>query len=108
MKRILIVLAVLAAISVCAVAGMAQTSKGAITGIVTDQNGAVIAGAEVELKNPATNQSRTTTTNDSGLYRFDAVDLAVYDLTIRAKGFRTLTNTGLEVQANRTATLDIK
>ena len=94
-------------VSICGI-GMGQTSKGTVTGLVTDPNGAVVAGAEVELKNPATNQNRTTTTNDSGLYRFDAVDLAVYDLTIRAKGFRTLTNTGLEVQANRIATLDIK
>ena len=57
---------------------------------VTDPQGAVIGGADVELKNPATNVSRTTTTNDSGLYRFDAVDLGTYDLVIRAKNFKTI------------------
>ena len=86
----------------------AQTSKGTVTGLVTDQNGAVVPGAEIELKNAATNQVRTTATNDSGLYRLDAVDLAVYDLTIRHKGFKTLTNTGIEIQANRIANIDVK
>ena len=84
----------------------AQTSRGTVTGIVTDPQGAVVAGAEIELKNTATNQIRTTTTNDSGLYRFDAVDLGIYDLTVKAKGFSTVKNTGLEVQANQTATVD--
>ncbi|HET6893658.1 MAG TPA: carboxypeptidase-like regulatory domain-containing protein, partial [Pyrinomonadaceae bacterium] len=84
----------------------AQTSRGTVTGIITDPNEAVVAGAEVELKNTATNQIRTTTSNDSGLYRFDAVDLGTYEVTIRAKGFKSVKNTGVEVQANRTATLD--
>ena len=93
----------------CAAATVgAQTSKGTITGIVTDPNGAVIPGAEIELKNAATNQARMTTTNDSGIYRLDAVDLAVYNLTIRKKGFKTVTNTGIEIQANRIATIDVK
>jgi len=91
-----------------AAAVSAQTSRGTVTGIVSDQNGSVISGAEAELKNSATNQVRTTKTNDSGLYRFDAVDLAVYDLTIKAKGFKTITNTAILVQANRIATIDAK
>src|SRR5437588_2140417 len=87
---------------------MGQTSKGTVTGVVTDPQGAVISGADVELKNPATNVSRTTTTNDSGLYRFDAVDLGTYDLVIRAKNFKTSTSTGVQISANRTATIDAK
>jgi hypothetical protein len=84
----------------------AQTSRGTVTGIVTDPAGAVINGAAVELVNKSTNQKRSGTTNDSGLYRFDAVELGQYDLMIRASGFRPLTNTGIEVQANLTVTLD--
>ena len=84
----------------------AQTSRGTVSGSVTDPNGAVVAGAEVELKNSATNYVRTATTNDSGIYRFDAVDLGTYELTIKAKGFKTVKSTGLEVQANRTANVD--
>ena len=78
-----------------------QTSRGTITGTVTDQNDAVLAGVEVELKQTETNQTRTSITNDSGIYRFDAVDLGVYEITIKAKGFKSVTIKGIQVQANR-------
>lgn len=108
LNRMLTLLLPLTLIALWAATTPAQTSRGTVTGTVTDQNGAVVSGAEVELKNAATNQMRTTKTNDTGLYRLDAVDLAVYDLTIKAKGFRTVTNTGLEIQANRATNIDVQ
>lgn len=84
----------------------AQTSRGTVTGAVTDPQGAVIQGATAELRNIGTNQTRTSTTNDSGLYRFDAVDLGIYDLKVSAQGFKSYTAKGIEVQANRIATFD--
>ncbi|HXG91499.1 MAG TPA: carboxypeptidase regulatory-like domain-containing protein [Blastocatellia bacterium] len=85
-----------------------QTSRGTVTGVVTDPQGAVIAGATAELTNKQTNQTRTTTTNDAGIYRFDAVDLGIYDLKITAQGFKAYTATGIEIQANRIATFDVR
>lgn len=105
---VLMFMAASALISFCEPGVLAQTSKGVVTGTVADQSGAVINGAEIELKNPATDQSRSTTTNDSGIYRFDAVDLGTYDVIIRVKNFKTITNTGVQVQANQTATIDVK
>ncbi|MFY9555038.1 MAG: carboxypeptidase regulatory-like domain-containing protein [Blastocatellia bacterium] len=84
----------------------AQTSRGTVTGVVTDPQGAVIQGATAELRNTGTNQTRTSTTNDAGIYRFDAVDLGMYDLKISAQGFKAHTSTGIEIQANRIATFD--
>src|SRR5262249_33166785 len=43
----------------------------------------------------------------AGIYRFDAVDLGIYNLKILAAGFRTYTATGVEIQANRIATFDV-
>ena len=57
----------------------AQTSRGTLTGIVTDAQGAAMAGAQVSLMNESTNVRRTTTANEAGLYRFDAVDAAPHD-----------------------------
>src|SRR5215471_14675665 len=85
----------------------AQTSRGTVAGMVSDPNGAIILGAEVELKNTATNVSRNTTTNDSGLYRFDAVDLGTYEVIIRMKGFKTANRTDVLAQANRITTADV-
>lgn len=84
----------------------AQTSRGTVTGAVTDPQGAIIQGATAELKNTLTNQTRTGTTNGSGIYRFDAVDLGIYDLKISGQGFKAHTSKGIEIQANRTATFD--
>src|SRR5262245_37313887 len=86
----------------------AQTSRGTVTGIVTDPQDQVISGAEVELKNPLTNVSRTTTTNDTGLYRFDAVDLGSYDVIIRAKGFKTSNTAGVLAQANLVTNVNVE
>ena len=51
---------------------------------------------------------RSTTSNESGVYRFDAVDLGEHDLTVKAHGFRTMTNRSLNVQAAQTVGLDVQ
>ncbi|MBX5477856.1 MAG: TonB-dependent receptor [Pyrinomonas methylaliphatogenes] len=105
-KRVSVLL--LAALLTAAAATYAQTSRGTVTGTVSDPNGAVIAGATVTLLNTQTNQTRTTTTNEAGLYRFDAVDLGIYDLSISADGFKPVSIRSIQVQANRIATFDVQ
>jgi len=89
----------------CATA-IAQTSRGTLTGTVTDSSGAVVSSATVKLTETATGVSRQTTTNAAGIYRFDAVDLGNYSLLVQAKGFATQSETGLAVQAARTLNVD--
>ncbi len=84
----------------------AQTSRGAISGTVTDASGAVVPGATIQLVQVATGAVRSTTTNEAGIYRFDAVDLGVYTLKIGKPGFKIFSSTVLGVEANRTTTLD--
>ena len=85
---------------------LAQTSRGTVSGTVTDSAGAVIAGAKVELANKNTGIVRATTTNGAGIYRFDAVDLGMYDLRINHTGFKQFVNTDIGIEANRTVTID--
>src|SRR6267142_4769334 len=89
-----------------AVAAQAQTSRGTVTGTVTDTNGSVISGATVTLTNMETTVSRATTTADAGFYRFDAVDLGNYSLSIVASGFGEVTKTGVLASANQTSVVD--
>lgn len=104
----LVIIAAFALVSITATSTKAQTSRGTVTGVVTDPNDAVIPGAEVELKNMATNESRMSTTGDSGSYRFDAVDPGTYNVIVRAKNFKTLTSTNVQVQANQTSNVQAK
>ena len=85
---------------------IAQTSRGTLTGIVTDSSNAVVVDATVRLTETATGVSRQTTTNGAGLYRFDAVDLGTYKLSVEAKGFSTQNQTGIQIQAARTLNID--
>ena len=84
-----------------------QTSRGTVTGIVSDPSGSAVPGATVELKGTQTGVSRSTTTNQTGVYRFDAVDLGEHDLTFKAQGFRPVTTRSINVQAAQTAGIDI-
>lgn len=85
----------------------AQTSRATITGIVTDPTGAGVAGADIELKNEATQTLRTATSNEAGLYRIDAVDPGVYMITVKRAGFSTATRRNLPANAGQTASVDI-
>jgi len=92
-------------VALCATS-IAQTSRGTLTGIVTDSSNAVVVDATVRLTETATGVSRQTTTNGAGLYRFDAVDLGAYKLSVEAKGFATQSQTGIQIQAAHTLNID--
>ncbi|HYL65151.1 MAG TPA: carboxypeptidase regulatory-like domain-containing protein [Candidatus Methylomirabilis sp.] len=87
--------------------GRAQTSRGTLTGVVTDSSGAVVAKAAVTITQSGTNLKRETTTNEAGLYRFDAVDLGTYSLSVHATGFRTKDTTGVAIEAAHTTNIDV-
>ena len=86
MKFVLALLAVL----LLATVGFGQSTS-AVTGIVTDPNGAVVGGATVKLTDTKTKQEQTATTSDQGGYSFAKVPPgAGYQLTFTAQGFQTL------------------
>jgi hypothetical protein len=89
-----------------ALAAHAQTSRGTVTGTVLDPSGAVIAGARVSLTGVETGGKLSTESNNAGVYRFDAVDLGVYELKVAHPGFRTYAGVGIKVEANRATTVD--
>ena len=84
-----------------------QTSRGTITGIVTDASAAAAPNASVELTNKQTGITRATITNEGGVYRFDAVDLGEYDVTVKSVGFKTTTNRSVNIQAAQTVSIDV-
>jgi outer membrane receptor protein involved in Fe transport len=90
----------------CLVQG--QTSRGTVTGIVTDPSAAVVPGATVELVGNETGVKRETKTNEAGLYRFDAVDLGSHRLTVTAAGFRTFVIQNISVAAGIVTSQDAR
>src|SRR5262245_36754033 len=69
----------------------AQTaSTGALTGTVTDSNGAIIQNANITLRNYGTNETLTAVTDQDGLYRFALLAAGEYELTVDSAGFSPL------------------
>lgn len=81
-----------------------QGTNGQISGTVTDQTGAVIAGATVQVTSIGTNLTRQTTTNESGFYAFQALPIGRYSVEISSQGFQTL-KTEVVVNVTQTTTL---
>jgi hypothetical protein len=68
----------------------AQTTiSGGLTGVVTDQSGAVVPNAEVEIRDSAKGTTQSTKTDQQGVYRFFFLAPARYALTVTYEGFRT-------------------
>src|SRR5215831_4776307 len=82
------VLWLMLALLVLASSAAAQvTASSALSGTITDKNGAVIKGATVTASNKATGQTRTATTDDNGVYRIDLLPAGRYDIKATASGF---------------------
>jgi hypothetical protein len=79
-----------------------------LTGIITDQSGAVVAGATVLLTDPATGFTKTTESGATGLYDINGLNPANYNLKVTAKGFQSFAQTGIPVNVSSTARIDIK
>ncbi|HYV23885.1 MAG TPA: carboxypeptidase-like regulatory domain-containing protein, partial [Pyrinomonadaceae bacterium] len=86
--------------------GQAGTST--VRGTVTDPQGNVVAGATVNLLNPTTNTSRTTTSNDVGVYSFDFVAPGDYRVEVEAKGFKKGVLTNVHALVSQSTPADVK
>ena len=80
-----------------AVAAMAQTETATISGLITDDTGAVVAGTEVKLQSVDRGTAQTATTNNAGIYVFASVHPGPYQLTVHKLGFRQVDFLGLIV-----------
>lgn len=84
----------------------AQTSRGTVTGLVSDSTGAAVSGANVELTNRSTNVIRSTKSTESGIYRFDAVDPGPYEVRVTGTGFQVLKSQPFSVAASQVVSID--
>lgn len=98
--------AALAILLACAAGTPAQDVTASITGTVTDQTGAVIAGATVTAKDVARGTVWTATTNDQGVYSLLRVPVGTYDIRVESPGFQAAVQPGVTLVLNQTARLD--
>ncbi len=81
---------VLASLLFCAGPTRGQVSGATLSGLVTDENGGPVPGANVSIKNLGTGAARDVATNADGFYSAPNLIPGVYEVRITAKGFQTL------------------
>src|SRR5437762_1022167 len=86
----------------------AQSIYGTITGTVYDPSGAVVANANVILKNVASGDVRKGATNSDGYYSFSSVPTGAYTLTVEAAGFQKTVTEGIAVTGAASLSFPIK
>src|SRR5262249_53020789 len=67
---------------------LGQVDSGAVSGVVTDQSGAVIPGARVVVTRLDTNAQSELRTNNFGLYTVPALRPGLYEITVTKDGFQ--------------------
>jgi hypothetical protein len=75
----------------------ADVSTATLKGMITDPNGAVVAGASVTAKNLATGITRTAKSNEEGGYQIPLLQPGQYELKVEAAGFETKVASPIEL-----------
>src|ERR1700674_1984358 len=86
----------------------ASLERGVIRGIVTDQQGAVVPGAEVTIKNVDTNVEIHATTNGAGFYSAPELVPGNYAVDVQVSGFVPVDVNTVIVKANQVSTVDVQ
>src|SRR2546430_9854161 len=81
-----------------------QAQDGNLVGSILDPTGAAVPNAKVEAENIATGVKTATTTDMSGIYRFNNLQVGAYRITASAPGFATAGLNDVQVELNKTAT----
>src|SRR5579862_636785 len=68
-----------------------------LSGTITDQSSAVVSGAAVTVKSVDTGAVRTTSTDDSGLYRVFSLPIGEYEVRAQKAGFTDAVRTGVHL-----------
>ena len=101
-RRLLPVLLALAATCLGATPVLAQQQLGAIQGTITDETRGVLPGVTVTVTNLATGLTRTTTSNEAGVYRVPSVEPGRYKVVAELQGFRTASQADIVVSVGAT------
>ena len=75
-----------------------QTTFGSVVGTVADASGAAMAGTQVVLTNIGTNEKRTQTTNEEGLYQFLSIAPGQYSAEVSKPGFKRVLRSPITVE----------
>jgi hypothetical protein len=89
------------------ISAFAQAGRGSVSGLVTDPNGALVAGAQVTLLNKATGVTQHTVTTGAGLYTFISLSPGTYQVTASQTGFASVVQDKITVNLDQVTEVNI-
>jgi Carboxypeptidase regulatory-like domain len=94
-------------VTLCSPLAFGQAT-GSFSGTVSDNSGAVVAGAKVVVTAVATNAAREATTDETGHYLVPSLAAADYSLHVEASGFKAAEDKDVRLQVDEHRELDFK
>src|SRR3974377_1065733 len=92
---------------VCAASAFGQAATGGITGTIIDPAGAVVAGADVEVRNSQTGAVYPAVSTNTGNYNVSQLPPGSYELDVTVPGFKKYVHTNLTVTAAEVLRQDV-
>src|SRR5262245_19980358 len=105
MKRLASV--VLTLLLLANIPAFAQTTRGSLSGFISDQSGAALIGANVTLKNIATREEFRDSTDSQGVFVFPSLVPGKYSATVEATGFKRTEVTEVTIEVSQPAKIDV-
>src|ERR1039458_7160782 len=85
-----------------------QAAGTSLRGTGTDPKGAVLPDADLMLADSQTGISRSTKTNNIGVYQFLHLPPGTYSITVAAKGFATIKQDNVRLLVDTPATINFR
>jgi uncharacterized membrane protein len=93
----------------CILSAHGQATTGSVRGVVTDQNGAVVSGAQLTLTRKSTGGTQTAQTNNSGQFEFTNLQPGDdYSISVQAENFKNLSLTDIKVSVNQATDIPVQ
>ena len=107
MKEFTKLLIVALAVFILQATAQAQTT-GSLSGAITDQNNAVVAGATVTLHTNVATGERSVVTDSNGKFDFQALLPGMYSITVQAAGFKKSIAREISVSVNLNTEVNVQ
>jgi len=85
----------------------AQDTNASLSGTVTDPSNAAIPNAKLTLTNSATGFQSNFVSDETGAYTFRNLTPGTYKIDVTAAGFKSTTQTGIQLSPNQASRLEI-
>lgn len=105
--RMVFAVSLLSAAFIISSPGIGQVTTATLTGVVTDETGAVVPGAQVTVTDTATGARRLVTADGAGRFQAPQLPPGPYEVIVTLPGFETLVRRGITLAIGQEANLTL-